>query len=38
MIFLFYDLPACSKNAESLQLPIAVIAHLRSQFNHVLHC
>ena len=35
MIFLFYDLPACNKNAESLPLPTALTAHLRSQFNHV---
>ena len=35
MIFLFCDLPACNKKAEILPLTITLIAHLRSQFNHV---
>ena len=35
MIFSFYDLPACNKKTDILPLTIAVIAHLRSQFNHV---
>ena len=35
MIFLVYDLPACNKKAEILPLATALIAHIRSQFNHV---
>ena len=33
--FLFYDLPACNEKAKTLPLATALIAHLRSQFNHV---
>ena len=35
VICLYYDLTACNKKANNLPLTIALIAHLRSQFNHV---
>ena len=35
VIFLFCDLPACNKKADILTLTTALIAHIRSQFNHV---
>ena len=35
VIFLFYDLTACNYKTEILLLATALIAHLRSQFNHV---
>ena len=35
MIFLFYDLPVCYEKADILPLTTALIAHFRSQFNHV---
>ena len=34
-MFFFPDLPACIKKAEILPLATALIARLRSQFNHV---
>ena len=37
MVFVVYDFPACNKNDEIFPLPTALIAHLLSQFNHVLH-
>ena len=33
-MFFFPDLPACKKKAEILPLATALIARLRSQFNH----
>ena len=33
--FLFCDLPACNKKTEILPLATALVAHLRSQFDHV---
>ena len=33
--YLVYDLLACNKKAEILPLATALIAYLRSQFNHV---
>ena len=35
VIFLFYYLPACYKKDDILPLTTALIAHNRSQFNHV---
>ena len=32
---LVHNLPACNKKAEILPLASALVAHLRSQFNHV---
>ena len=35
LIFLFHDLPACTKKADILPLTSTLIAHLGSQFNYV---
>ena len=35
MIFLFYDLTACNRNAEIVPLATTLTADLRNQFNYV---